>query len=142
MGTSFAPLLPEMLKKLLLVEPDPDLADALDGALRAAGYSIVTVPDAVAAAARLRAGPPPDLLVIDVTLPGARADDLVAVLDAEPRFDAVRVVIVSSRVGLPREIPRQTVAVLIGTPLREQPLIEIIGRLTGQAASVPLRRAI
>lgn len=52
-----------MRTTVLLVEPDADLATTLATTLRHAGYAVALAPDAVAAAARLRTGPPPEPLV-------------------------------------------------------------------------------
>src|SRR6185369_14016103 len=56
-------------RRVLVVEDEPTIADAVAARLRAEGFEVTTAadgPSAVAAAARIR----PDLVVLDIMLPG------------------------------------------------------------------------
>ena len=55
---------------ILLVEDDEPLAGLLAGYLQAHGYSVVVTPTAEAADAQLTRGARPDLIVLDINLPG------------------------------------------------------------------------
>lgn len=81
-----------MLDRLILVEPDRDLAEWLDSSLRDAGYEIQTVADCKAAVAALQVDQPlPDVIVLDVN--DAEAHALRSFLAAHPRFRRIEVVI-------------------------------------------------
>ena len=56
--------------RLLLVEDDEPLAGLLSAHLRAHGYLVTVAATAEAAQAVLSAGPHPDLLLLDINLPG------------------------------------------------------------------------
>lgn len=55
---------------LLLIEDDEPLAGLLSAHLRARGYRVTVVPTAEAAEAVLQGGPAPDLILLDINLPG------------------------------------------------------------------------
>jgi DNA-binding response OmpR family regulator len=56
--------------RLLLVEDDEPLAGLLSAHLRARGYKVMVAPTAEAAQDALAGGNRPDLLVLDINLPG------------------------------------------------------------------------
>ena len=56
--------------RLLLIEDDEPLAGLLSAHLRAHGYLVSVAPTAEAAQDLLAGGPPPDLLLLDINLPG------------------------------------------------------------------------
>jgi DNA-binding response OmpR family regulator len=69
---------------VLLIEDDDALAGILAAHLRARGYTVTASPTAEAADAELRTGLRPDIVVLDINLPGetgwsvVRSDALVA----------------------------------------------------------------
>jgi DNA-binding response OmpR family regulator len=72
---------------LLMIEDDQPLAGLLAAHLRAHGYTVTVAPSAEAAKTALRGGLRPDLVVLDINLPGetgwsiVRSDALVAAGD-------------------------------------------------------------
>jgi CheY-like chemotaxis protein len=56
--------------KILVVEDDAMIRDYVAGLLRAAGYSVTTVPSGRAALELINAGLAPDLLFTDITIAG------------------------------------------------------------------------
>jgi two-component system, OmpR family, response regulator len=56
--------------RLLLVEDDQPLAGLLSAHLRARGYTVTVAPTAEDAQAALTSGSRPDLLLLDINLPG------------------------------------------------------------------------
>jgi DNA-binding response OmpR family regulator len=72
---------------VLLIEDDEALAGILAAHLRARGYTVTAAPTAEAADAELRTGLRPDIVVLDINLPGetgwsvVRSDALVAAGD-------------------------------------------------------------
>jgi DNA-binding response OmpR family regulator len=69
---------------LLMIEDDEPLAGLLSAHLRAHGYTVTVAPSAEAAQAELARGLRPDLVLLDINLPGetgwslVRSDALVA----------------------------------------------------------------
>ncbi|MEM7158866.1 MAG: response regulator transcription factor [Myxococcota bacterium] len=64
------------MKQILIVDDEPAVADVLDFALRRAGFGVTTVGTLAAARKRLRAGPNPALVVLDLGLPDGDGLDL------------------------------------------------------------------
>ncbi len=59
-----------------VVEDEPGIRRAVEGVLAGAGHAVRSFADAEAALEALRAGPPPGLLVTDLSLPGLGGDAL------------------------------------------------------------------
>jgi len=57
-----------MVEKILLVDDDPDILDALSMILEAKGYQVVTALDGVEGLSNLKAEKP-DLLILDLLMP-------------------------------------------------------------------------
>jgi DNA-binding response OmpR family regulator len=57
-----------MEKKILAVDDDPDIRDALTMILESQGYKVITAQDGIEALANLRAEKP-DLMVLDLLMP-------------------------------------------------------------------------
>ena len=57
-----------MQEKILLVDDDPDILDALTMILEAKGYQVVTAQDGIEGLANLKAEKP-DLLILDLLMP-------------------------------------------------------------------------
>jgi DNA-binding response OmpR family regulator len=81
---------------VLLVDDDLDLLTALSGALRQRDYQVVTALDAVAA---LRAAVQlhPDVVVLDIGLPGGEGSVVMKRMHALPQLAGVPVVMLSGR---------------------------------------------
>ena len=57
-----------MREKILLVDDDPDILDAITMILESQGYEVVTAQDGIEALANLRAEKP-DLMILDLLMP-------------------------------------------------------------------------
>ncbi len=93
MGHGFWAIIHPM--KILLVEDDPTLADAIARLLFSHGITVETLRDGVAADARLAAEPAFDVLVLDIGLPGMDGFQIVRRLRA--RGSAVPVLLLTAR---------------------------------------------
>lgn len=74
--------------KLLVVDDEADIREILNFNLSAAGYSVVEASSAEAALALVRKGLKPDLLLLDVMLPGMSGFKLANILRQEDRLDS------------------------------------------------------
>lgn len=81
---------------VLIVEDDDDLAGVLAETLRHAGYTAQAVPSAEDAVEQLRHAVP-QLLILDLSLPGADGFAFIDWLRGEPRLASVRVVVYTAR---------------------------------------------
>ena len=71
---------------ILLIEDEPNIAEAVRFILARAGWQIEAVADGAAAMAAIRAGRP-RLVILDLMLPGRSGHEILAELRAEPDPD-------------------------------------------------------
>ena len=84
--------------RVLVVEDDPDIAGLLTHSLRKAGYTADSVRTGADALTGIRASAP-DLVLLDVMLPGMDGREVCRALRADPRTAAVPIIMVTARVG-------------------------------------------
>src|SRR2546423_15091612 len=83
---------------LLLIDDDPQQCELLALLLRREGHDAVCVNSASAALTHLRhAEPEPDLILLDLTMPGIDGLDLLDAITEEPRFAHLPVAVYSGR---------------------------------------------
>jgi DNA-binding response OmpR family regulator len=85
-----------MNKKILIIEDDEDLSLAMSIRLRAAGYSVTTAISG-ASALLLASNEQPDLVLLDLGLPGHDGIAVMAVLNLMESTSKVPVIIVTGR---------------------------------------------
>ncbi len=69
--------------RILLVEHDPHISDIIDRqTLRSVGYRVDVVPDA-SSAIKSSLQAPPDLIIVDLNLPGLSAKDMIVALASQ-----------------------------------------------------------
>lgn len=81
--------------EILVVDDDPDIREALGGVLEMAGYQVVSFGDARAALDWLDHGGLPDLVLLDLMMPGMNGWQFRAELDARPRLADLPVVVLT-----------------------------------------------
>ncbi|MBK8978916.1 MAG: response regulator [Planctomycetes bacterium] len=89
------------MSKILIVEDDKNILKALVIRLRARGYELATAQD-VQSALDVAAAEPPDLVLMDISLPSGNGFEVLRALRAEPALRDVQTVFVtaSRRPGL------------------------------------------
>jgi two-component system phosphate regulon response regulator PhoB len=87
------------VKRILVIEDDPDIALSLRLKLeREGGFSVATAHDG-AAGLRLAVSQPPDLVLLDVNLPGMDGFEVCRHLRAEPATAATPVIMLTARIS-------------------------------------------
>ena len=87
------------MKRILVIEDDPDIALSLRLKLeRDGGFEVVTAQDG-AEGLRLAVGQPPDLVLLDVNLPGMDGFDVCRHLRRDPATAATPVIMLTARIG-------------------------------------------
>jgi len=88
-----------MKQRILVIEDDPDIALSLRLKLeRDGGFEVVTAHDG-AAGLRLALDRPPDLVLLDVNLPGMDGFEVCRHLRKEPATAATPVIMLTARIG-------------------------------------------
>jgi two-component system response regulator CpxR len=100
---------------VLIVEDDTTMRDALEAMLDAAGYAVVGVRSANEALDQLAAGPPPCLILLDITLPDMQGDRLYATIRADPVLATIPVLVLTG-LAEPPELPGVVATMLKGVP--------------------------
>ena len=121
-------------RQILLIEDDEPLAGILSAHLRARGYDVTSAPTAEAAQAALRSGLRPDLVLLDINLPGetgwsvVRSDALVAAGDPP-------VVVASAMAVSPARLREYGVAGYLPKPFALETLRSTIERLLAKESN-------
>lgn len=84
--------------RILLVEDEDNIAIAIEVLLGRAGYDLVRVSDGDQALPNIRAQQP-DLVVLDVTLPGCSGYEVCQRLRSDPALSHIPVLMMSARVS-------------------------------------------
>ena len=82
--------------KILIVEDDQDMVRAMGVRLRAQGYNLAIARDAISAISMARKENP-DLIVLDLGLPGGDGFQVIGRLKALPELMLVPVIVVTAR---------------------------------------------
>ena len=81
--------------RILVVDDDADIRAILGMVLTAEGHEVETAADGLAGLARLRGGPRPALILLDLMMPQLDGEGFLRELRSDPRTAGVPVVILS-----------------------------------------------
>ena len=85
-----------MGKRVLLIEDEPNIIEAISFILSRDGWTVHTHEDGETAMAKVRARPP-DLIILDVMLPGRSGFDILRDLREDPAFKTMPVMMLTAR---------------------------------------------
>lgn len=85
-----------MGRHVLLIEDEPNIAEAIRFILTRDGWTVSTHAEGVSATEAVRAARP-DLLILDVMLPGRSGYEILADLRADPALARLRVLMLSAK---------------------------------------------
>jgi CheY-like chemotaxis protein len=81
--------------RILIVEDHPTMREAVRLVLEREGFDIDEASDGDQALAAVRKDPP-DLVLLDMSIPGTAGPDVLAALKSDPATSAVRVIVVTA----------------------------------------------
>ncbi|HEX9775593.1 MAG TPA: response regulator [Actinomycetota bacterium] len=87
--------------RVLIADDDPLVRDLLEAVLEANDFELLTAADGLEAV-RMAREAIPNVVVLDVMMPGANGFDVCRTLRAEARFDETRIVMLTARTS-PRD---------------------------------------
>jgi CheY-like chemotaxis protein len=113
----------------LIIEDDEDLASIFAEALRGVGFEVEQVADGEAAQERLKNGPPPFLILLDMHLPHISGADLLTnVIKKDERFAKTIVIITTADARMGEAYTEQVDFVMIN-PISFVQLRDLTSRL-------------
>ncbi len=89
---------PEATKTILVVDDDPTLLKMMTKQLEVAGYRVETAKDGNEGLAKVQAKPP-DLLIVDLVLPGRTGWHVAHTLRNDPASAKIPIIVMSGLVG-------------------------------------------
>ncbi len=123
-------------KRILLVEDVPSLLAAVGLALRNLGYSVVGTDSGMDALTLLRSKPPPDLLILDLVMPGV---DGYQVLKALGPTSPPVILITGTDDNELLNVLTPPVMRVLHKPFEHHQLAEAVGSvLQGSSADIPI----
>ena len=118
-----------MSQSALIIEDDEDLASIFAEALRGVGFDVELVADGTAAQERLKHGPPPFLILLDMHLPHISGADLLTnVIKRDERFRKTIVIITTADARMGEAYTEQVDFVMI-KPISFVQLRDLTSRL-------------
>jgi CheY-like chemotaxis protein len=112
---------------ILIVEDDADTRTGLHLALEDRGYEVLSTADGNEALERLRTGPKPGVILLDLYMPGMHGFAFYYRLRDDPALASIPVIVVTA--AAPRERTGLDVAAIIRKPIDLDELRLTIGRV-------------
>lgn len=121
-----------MIKRVLLAEDEPNIVESLNFLLGRAGFAVFIEGDG-RAALDMALAEPPDVMILDVMLPGLDGFEILRRLRADPRGRALKVIMLTAKGQREdRETALESGADLFITkPFANAELIAAVARLAG-----------
>lgn len=119
-------------RRVLVVEDEPNIAEAIRFILRRDGWTVETQDNGLAAQARIQAAPP-DLVILDVMLPGQSGLDVFQALRRAPATARLPVILLSARGhAVARELAADRgVSMFMSKPFANAELLAAVRQLVG-----------
>ena len=83
-------------KKILIVEDDPSFSRAISHIIEKEGYDVITASNGMAGL-RMAKGESPDLLILDVMLPGLDGFEICHQLRQDPQTEKLPIIMLSAK---------------------------------------------
>lgn len=83
------------MAKVLVVDDEPNIVLSLEFLMQQAGFEVETAVDGASALAKVEAAPP-DLILLDISLPGISGFDVLEQLRQEPRHAKLPIIMLTA----------------------------------------------
>jgi CheY-like chemotaxis protein len=115
------------LKKILIIDDDVHLREALADLLQSRGYRVSSADDGAKALLRLRDSDPPGLILLDLMMPVIDGHEFLAHRDVDPVLADIPVVVISAG-RHPRRSVAPSAADVLYKPFEADEFIRIVQR--------------
>ena len=122
-----------MARRVLLIEDEPNIIEAISFILSRDGWTVHTHSDGASAAQRVRSLPP-ELVILDVMLPGRSGFDILQDLRADPSLRDVRVLMMMTARSQSRDrdlAMRLGATRFLAKPFSNAEVVEAVRELVG-----------
>ena len=82
---------------ILIVDDEEDIRAVLHARLQTAGFQVQTASNGLDALERIRADPPPDLVILDIMLPDITGLDVCALVKRDRRLRRIPIILLTAR---------------------------------------------
>ncbi|MGL6253188.1 MAG: response regulator transcription factor [Billgrantia desiderata] len=123
------------MAKVLVVDDEPNIVLSLEFLMQQAGFDVDTAEDGEGALAKVEESPP-DLILLDISLPGIRGFDVLEQLRLDPRHARLPIIMLTAH---GREVEREKGLALgaddyVTKPFSTQALVEKVKSLLAEDA--------
>ena len=118
--------------RLLLVDDDTDATEALADILSCRGYEVAIADNGVQALQSLQHGPPPDVLILDLSMPFMNGWELIRELGKSRELATIPVIVVSA-LGHLQSVSAHA---RLSKPIDLEALLRILGNLVKPSPGV------
>ena len=121
------------MAKVLVVDDEPNIVLSLEFLMQQAGFEVETAEDGVTALAKVEATPP-DLILLDISLPGISGIDVLEQLRQEPLYARLPIIMLTAH---GREVEKEKGLALgaddyVTKPFSTQALVEKVQALLAE----------
>lgn len=118
------------MARILVVDDESTITMVLDQVLTDEGFQVVTAGDGGEALAIASQPPLPDLVLVDLHMPGVNGKDFIGGLHADPALKGIPVIVVTGAVPYERDYPPSgTYQALISKPFDLEDLVRQVRRV-------------
>lgn len=125
---------PKNVRTVMVVDDSPTIRKLVATTLEAAGYRVIPIPDGVQVAEAVRQQGPPDLFILDISMPGLDGFQLCKKLRGDKATATVPFVFLTGKDGLISKIRAQWAgaAEYLIKPFQPQKLLKVVETLTAK----------
>lgn len=112
------------------IDDNPSISMVIKLALTDEGHSVVTFDNCLKAYAKLEKGIKPDIILVDLKMPGMNGKELVEKMRSNPSIDYIPVTIITGSIPSAEILPpKDTYQALVIKPFDLQELIDTVEKL-------------
>lgn len=125
-----------MSASVFLIEDNDNVREPLAALLSMLGYGVSEAVDGQEALNKLQDGPLPDLILLDLMMPGMDGWTFLDVKDSDPRLARIPVVVLSAVAKFKPPNPQSSAVAVVAKPFKLQSLVTLVEQYCN--ASLPL----
>jgi CheY-like chemotaxis protein len=115
----------------MVVDDDPAVRVGISALLQSSGYQVMTASNGAEALELLRRGPPPSLVLVDLSMPVMDGETFCNACRDDPALISIPRFIISAEPATAVKLTRHGAAGFLGKPLQADALLDAIEQLLG-----------